>query len=147
MTTRRKFFSGAAALAGPLAASAAIGADGADDLAARLTALEDANAIRVLLQDYAQRVNVGSQPAPTPNVCSITLDAAAAIDIAANGTVTARAPCTVEVVMPIHGDDTLVEMARQQGDGVVRHRARRVLAGTLVKRNGIWNLERTELHV
>jgi hypothetical protein len=147
MTTRRKFFGGAAALAAPLAAAAAVGADGGDDLTARPTALEETNAIRVLLHDYAQRVNAGSQRAPTANVRSITLDATAAIDIAANGTATAHAPCTVEVAMPIHGDETLVEMARQQGDGVVRHRVRGVLAGSLIKHNGTWNLERTELHV
>ena len=46
-TTRRRFFGGAAMLAAPLAAGAAVARD---DLAAKLAALEDANAIHAALQ-------------------------------------------------------------------------------------------------
>jgi len=145
-TTRRTFFGGAAALAAPFAASAAVAAGGGDDLAARLAALEDTSAIRALLQDWAQRVNAGAQAGPTTNVRRVTLDADAAIAVSANGSATARVPCTVEIATPIKGDETPVAMARLQGDGVVRRSERRVLASTFVKRNGTWNLEQTELH-
>ena len=145
-TTRRRFFGGAAALAAPLAAGAAVAREHpSDDLAARLAALEDLNAIRSLLQGYAQRVNAGTDAAPAANVHSVTLDSDAAINVAANGTASARVGCTVETAMAIDGRDTLVEMARLQGDGVVRRSERRVLASTLVKRDGIWKLEHTEL--
>jgi hypothetical protein len=140
-TTRRTFFGGAAVLAAPLAATAAVASD---DVAARLAALEDTNAIRALLQGWAQRVNAGTHAAA--DVCRVTLDADAAVAVAATGTATARVPCTVEIATPIDGNETPVAMARLQGDGVVRRSERRVLAGTFVKRNGIWNLEQTELN-
>jgi hypothetical protein len=54
-------------------------------------------------------------------------------------------PCTVDTATPIDGDETLVEMARLQGDGVIRGSERRVLAGTLVKHDSNWVLEHTEL--
>ena len=142
-TTRRTFFGGAAAIAAPLAATAAVASD---DVAARLAALEDANAIRALLQSWAQRVNAGTEAAPHAGVRRLTLDADAEIAVAANGTATARVPCTVETATPIDGDETPVAMARLQGDGIVRRSQRRVLASTFVKRNGIWNLEQTELN-
>ena len=141
-TTRRKFFGGAAALAAPLAATAAVASD---DLAARLAALEDLNAIRSLLQSYAQRVNAGTDAAPAANVRSVTLDSDGAIDVAANGTASARIGCTVETALPIDGRDTLVEMARLQGDGVVKRNERRVLVSAFVKHGGVWTVEHTEL--
>ena len=145
-TTRRRFFGGAAALAAPLAAGAAVAREHpSDDLAARLAALEDLNAIRSLLQGYAQRVNAGTDAAPAANVRSLTLDSDGAIEVAANGTALARIGCTVETAMPIDGRDTLVEMARLQGDGVVKRSERRVLVGAFVKRRGVWTVEHTEL--
>jgi hypothetical protein len=141
-TTRRRFFGGAAALAAPLAATTAVASD---DLAARLAALEDANTIRALLRDWARDVNAGKVAAPAANIHGLTFDADAAISVAENGTATASVLCTVQTATPIGGDETLVEMARQQGDGVLRRSERRVLAGTLVKHGKIWILERTEL--
>ncbi|HEY9183130.1 MAG TPA: hypothetical protein VIQ99_08020 [Gammaproteobacteria bacterium] len=146
--TRRSFFGHAgAALATPFAATVALAGerDGAGYVAGRLAALEDANAIRALLQDYAQRVSTGLQAAPAANVRDLRLDANAAVDVAANGTATVCVPCTVETATPIDGHETVVEMARLQGDGVVRRSERRLLAGTLVKRDGTWMLEQTEL--
>jgi len=99
-----------------------------------------------LLRAWAQRVSAGTDAAPAANIRSVTLDADGAIAIAVNGTATARVPCTVETATPIDGRETFVEMARLQGDGVVRRSAQRVLAGTFVKRNGIWKLEHTELN-
>ena len=141
-TTRRKFFGGAAMLAAPLAAGAAVASD---DLAARLAALEDANAIRALLRDWARGVVAGTAAAPTENIYGFALDADVSITVADNGTATASVPCVVETATPIDGNETLVEMARQQGDGVVRRAERRVLHATLVKQDGCWHFASTEL--
>jgi hypothetical protein len=135
-TTRRRFFGGAALLAAP---AAAVGAG--DDVAARLAAIEDANAIRALLHEWARDPSRRA----AAGIGALTIDSEAAIDVAANGTATARVPCTVETATPLDGHETLVEMARLQGDGVIRRSERRVLTGTFVKHNGTWLLERTEL--
>jgi len=145
-TTRRKFFGGAAALAAPLAAGAAVAGERAgDDLSARLAALEDANAIRAALQSYARRVNLGVEPPPAANVHGLTLDSDAAIDIAADGTAKAEAPCTVETATPIEPCGTLVEMASLQGDGVVKCSEPRLLVAQLRKQDGVWTCEHAEL--
>ena len=141
-TTRRKFFGGAAMLAAPLAAGAVAASD---DVAARLAALEDANAIRATLRSWAQDVSTGKLAASIANIRSLTLDSEPAIDVAANGTATARVPCIVETATPIDGNETLVEMARLQGDGVVRRVERHVLHGSFVKRDGSWHFASTEL--
>ena len=146
--TRRSFFGGAgAALAAPLAATVVFGGElhGKTYVVGRRELLEDINAIRVLLHDYTRRVNAGSQAGPTSGVRSMILDGDTAIEVRANDTATARVPCTVEMATPIDGDETVVEMARLQGDGVIRRNERRVLAGTLVKHHGSWVLEHTEL--
>ena len=141
-TTRRKFFGGAAMLAAPLAAGAAVASD---DLAARLAALEDANAIRALLRDWARGVVAGTAAAPTENIYGFALDADVSITVAENGTATASVACVVETATPIDGNETLVEMARLQGDGIVRRVERRVLHGSFVKRDGCWHFASTEL--
>jgi hypothetical protein len=140
-TTRRRFFGGAAVLAAPLAA----GAVASDDLAARLAALEDLNAIRALLRDWARDYNAGRVTALAANIGGLTLDADAAITVAEDGTASASVLCTIETVTPIDGNETLVEMARQQGDGVVRRTERRVLHSTFVKRDGFWHFANAKL--
>lgn len=141
--TRRSFFGQAgAALAAPLAATAAVAAEPDDALAARLAALEDANAIRALLAALL------AEPARLrldPGVQSIAADRDDTIDVTAGGTATARVACTIETATPIESCGTLVEMARLQGDGVIKRSERRVLTSTFVKRDGIWQIERTEL--
>jgi hypothetical protein len=141
VTTRRKFFGSAALLAAPLAADAAVASD---DIAARLAALEDVNAIRALLRDWARDVSAGKVTAPAASIRSLTLDADAAITIE-DGTASASVLCTIETATPIDGNETLVEMARQQGDGVVREAGRRALHGSFVKRNGLWCFANAEL--
>jgi hypothetical protein len=144
-TTRRRFFGGAAILAAPLAAGAAVaGERPSDDLSARLAALEDANAIRAALQGYVRRVNLGAEPPPAADVHGLVLDSDAAIDVA-DGTAKAEVPCTVETATPIEPCGTLVEMARLQGDGIVKCSERRVLVAQLVKRGEAWKVEHTEL--
>jgi hypothetical protein len=159
--TRRAFFGHAgAALAVPLTAGAASAQETGDGsgLAARLAALEDAAAIRDLQQTYARLVNAGAHAelaalfvdparAVIDGDVQLLVPAAAADDalsVAGDGTATARLGCTVELVTPIAGDGTLVEMARLQGDGFVKRRERRVLASSFVKRNGLWRFVHAE---
>jgi hypothetical protein len=160
-STRRTFFGHAgAALAAPLTAGAASAQDTGDGsgLAARLAALEDAAAIRDLLQTYARLVNAGAHAELTalfvdPARAAIDTDvqllvpaagADDALSIAGDGTATARLGCTVELVAPIAGNGTIVEMARLQGDGFVKRSERRVLASSFVKRNGLWKFAHAE---
>ena len=146
-TTRRKFFGGAAALAAPLAAGAAVTREPtSDDLEARLQALEDANAIRAALQGYVRRVNLGAEAPPGANVHGLTLDLDAAIEVVADGTTAkAEVPCTVETATPLEPCGTLVEMARLQGDGSVKCSEQRVLVAELSERGGVWTCEHAEL--
>jgi hypothetical protein len=141
-TTRRSFFGSAALLAAPLTAGTAVASG---DLAARLAALEDANAIRALVRDWARGVVAGVAAAPAANVYGLTLDDDVSITVADDGTATASVPCVVETATPIDGNETLVEMARLQGDGVVRRAERRVLHGSFVKRDRSWHIASTEL--
>jgi len=145
--TRRTFFGRAgAALLAPLAATTALaGEKRGDDLATRLAALEDANAIRALLQRHAHDVNAGTRPAPAADVRALNLDPEGIVDVSSDDTATARVGCGVELGTPIPGADTLVEMARLQGEGVVKRHERRVLVGSLLKRDGAWHIERVEL--
>jgi hypothetical protein len=140
--TRRSFFGQAgAALAAPLAGATALAADG-DDVAARLARLEDTNAIRALLAALlAEPARMGL----TPDVRGIFADRDDTISVAHDGTATARVSCTVERATPIESCGTLVEMARLQGDGVVKGTERRVLHGSFVRRNGIWEFDHAEL--
>jgi hypothetical protein len=137
--TRRSFFGQAgAALAAPLAATGAITADTGDDLAARLAALEDANAIRALLPPL---LAVPARLELDASVRRIVADHDTTIAVAADGTATAQVTCTVETAKPLESGGTLVEMARLQGDGVVRHSERRVLMAKFMKRDGVWNFD------
>ena len=161
-STRRTFFGHTgAALAAPLAAGAASArdTDGGSDLAARLAALEDAAAIRDLQERYARLVNSAAHvelaalfadPARAAIDAGVrrlmpTAGADDAVTVTPDGTATARLGCTVEIVTPLAGDGTLVEMARLQGDGFVKRSERRVLASSFVKRNGLWKFEHAEL--
>lgn len=138
--TRRSFFG--AALAAPLAATAAVTAEPEDALAARLAELEDANAIRAVL---AALLAEPAQLQLDASVRRITADRDDTIAVAADGTATARVACTIETATPIESCGTLVEMARLQGDGVVKRNERRLLTSSFVKRNGTWHIEQTEL--
>jgi hypothetical protein len=157
--TRRSFFGHAGAvLAAPLSATAAFAGEhaGPGDVAGRLAALEDLNAIRALLRRYVRLVGTGrreelgalfadpERASIDEHVRSAVADTDDTIAIAANGTATARVACTVETATPIERCGTLVEMARLQGDGFVRRSETRVLESSFVKRNGIWKIEHAE---
>lgn len=139
--TRRRFFlgAGAAALAAPAALGAVPGAasNGADEgaaLEARLAALEDATALRELQREHARQLSARE-------LHDI------AIEIAGDRrTATARATCLVVIESPIEAPGcTLVDMARAQGEGVLRRSERRMLEQTFVRRDGVWKMDRAEL--
>ncbi len=159
MSTRRRFFGHAgAALSVPLTATAAVAArpSSGDGTAARLTALEDANAIRALQREYARLVNAGAHAdaaglfaeavaAPSDaSVRRLAADRFAAhdvIDVAPDGaTATARLECTVETETAIAGTCTLVDMLRVQGEGALRAVEQRALESSYVKRGGAWKI-------
>jgi hypothetical protein len=158
--TRRSFFGHAgAAIAAPLAATAAFAGerDGAGFLAGRLAALEDVNAIRALQQRYTRLVGAGraeaiaalfADPAGAAldgHVRGVVIDGDDTITIASDGTAAARVPCIVTTATPIESCGTLVEMARLQGDGFVSGSERRVLESRFVKRDGVWHFASVEL--
>jgi hypothetical protein len=158
--TRRSFFGHAgAALAAPLAATAAFAGehDGAGYILGRLAALEDVNAIRALQRRYTRLVGTGrrekiaalfADPARAPideHVRSLVLNGDDTFAIATDGTATGRVPCIVTTATPIESCGTLVEMARLQGEGFVTRSECRTLATTFVKRDGAWRIDHVEL--
>ncbi len=165
VSTRRRFFGHAgAALAVPLTTTAALAAQSptGDGSAARLAALEGANAIRVLQREYARRVNAGAHaaaaqlfadPATAPvdaGVRRLAADRFTAhdvIEVAPDGaTATACFECTVETEAAIAGSYTLVDMLREQGDATLRSVERRVLESVYVKRGRAWKIVSLVLH-
>jgi hypothetical protein len=65
------------------------------------------------------------------------------IEIATDGTTaTAHTRCAVQTEAVIGPNCTLVEMAREQGEGVLRRSEKRVLVSTYVKVSGTWKIDR-----
>lgn len=160
LSTRRGFFwKAGAALSAPLAAAgaAASAAETGAEAEARLTRLEDENAIRALHQALAARINAGARGAAAElflNPARAALDERVrglaserfgehdVIEVAEDGaTAAARIYCTVHSEMPIEPDCTLAQMARAQGEGVLRCVERRVLEAAYVKRGGVWRID------
>jgi hypothetical protein len=160
ISTRRRFFlQASAALSVPLAASALHAAKPDDGNAnARLAALEDEKAIRELQQAYARLVNSGapekarrlfmspSDAKIDASVRTLSMDGFGehdAIEIAPDRTsATARTCCAVQTEAAIGPNCTLVDMARQQGEGVLRRSEKRTLVVACVKVDGAWKIER-----
>ena len=119
---------------------------------------EDVNAIRTLQQTYARLVNSGARdearklfadPATAEvasSIRSLSADGFGehdAIEIAPDRkTATARTHCTVQTETAIGPNCTLVEMAREQGEGVLRRTDKRVLASAYVNQGEVWKIER-----
>lgn len=159
VTTRRRFFRAAgAALSAPLAlASPAAGTEDGEALKARLQHFEDVHAIGELNRRYAQlvngraRANSGqlfaepSQPGVDERIRGVTADDFARQDVIVLGddghTATARIHCTVRIETPIEASSSLVEMARQQGGGMIRRYEEGVFEGVYVRRSGIWKIK------
>jgi hypothetical protein len=159
-STRRRFFTKAGvALTAPLAFASA-GASGnrnEDDaraMKARLGELENANAIRELQRCYVKHVNGGAREAVAAlfanparasfdeNIRGLSTDELG-VDVAVDGrTAVSKTSCTMSLETPIEPRCPLVDMARQQGGGVVRRSERCVLDTVYVKQNGVWKIER-----
>lgn len=138
-STRRSFIqTTGAALSLPLAAAAAtvpsiVAADD-DPITARLARLEDVEAIRALNQAFAREANLIATDFGQRDV----------IEVAPDGqTATALIHGTVEIETAIGPDCPLLEMARQQGGGVVTRSETGVFENACVKRDGVWTIERT----
>jgi hypothetical protein len=72
------------------------------------------------------------------------LDEQEVIDLSADrSTATARMACTVQVETPIEPACPLVDMAREQGGGVIKRTESGVFENSYVKENGAWKIERS----
>ena len=58
-------------------------------------------------------------------------------------TATALLHCTVRAESAIEPDCPLLEMARQQGGGIVRRVERGVFENVYVRRDGVWKIQRS----
>lgn len=145
----------AAAAAAPIAVASVAAAE-TDDTALRLRRLEDEKAVRALQQAYLTHVNAGAHgeaaklfadPAvartdPTLRSLAPMPDASDAIEIAADGqAAVAKVRCLAATETPIEGRGTLLDMARAQGEGVIRRSEPRLLELAAVRREGGWRIE------
>jgi hypothetical protein len=163
-STRRSFiWTAGAAFSAPLATAAAIAPANAveidDPLKARLAMLEEVNAIRALNQAFARHINAGareqlaalfvdpSEARIDQSMVGITADRFGEQDVIEIGANRARATaiihCIVDVEEVIGPPCPLVEMAREQGGGIVRRTERVVFEHTYVKHEGVWKIQRS----
>jgi hypothetical protein len=165
-STRRSFIRTAGtALSVPLAVVAAnapalaSAVDDGDAVKGRLAMLEDMSAIRALNQAYARHVNAGAREevaalfsdpsdawidAGIRGVAADRFGEQDVIEIAADGRMaTALLYCTVHAENAIGPSCPLVDMAREQGGGVVRRTESGVFENVYVKREGIWKIQRS----
>lgn len=159
-TTRRSFFwTAGAALSAPLSiAAAAERPEPNDDATERLARLEDLDSILDLHRAFARHVNAGAHGDAAnlfADPTAVRLDASIrglfaegfgerdVIELGADRTTAAaRIRCTIRVETPIESSSTLAQMARLQGEGVVRSTEQRVLETACIKRAGVWRIER-----
>jgi hypothetical protein len=131
-TSSRRRFIGATSLAlsAPLAG---LGASVAGAAATSDPLPDHVGEIRALMHGHAKRLSA------SPDGFG-SLDR---IDVGADGrTATATLHCLVEAETAIGPDCPIVDMARQQGGGVVRHIEHGVFDAVLSKRDGAWTIER-----
>jgi hypothetical protein len=167
IATRRRFIRTAgAALSGPVALAVATvmpaaAADTHDDAAARLARLEDVDAIRALTRAYARHVNAReldkaaelfAEPAGARFEASLAgltpLDFgdADAMEIARDRqTAAVRLAAAVVYENAIGPECPAVEMARQQGGGVVTRTEHVIVENAYVRHNGVWRIQRSTL--
>ena len=138
----------------PLNAAAA-----GESLEARLARLQDENAIRALNQEYARHVNAGRRQALTslfaepagaqlgPEVRGVAPHGFGEhdrIEIAPDRqTATASIEVSLNAGTAIAPDCTVVQMAREQGGGVIERTDNGVFENTYVKRDGVWKIQRS----
>jgi len=141
-----------AALSAPLAAAGMAVPSAAattDPAASRLALLEDLDAIRALNHELLRQVEAGEagQLGVDPGIGRVSpLDFGARdrIEVAPDRrTAIGVLHCSVEIATPIGPSCTLVEMAREQGGGVVRRTETGVFETVYVRRGGRWRVERS----
>jgi hypothetical protein len=137
----------------PIAAAAVVVPVGAessgDSLDQRLARLEDVNAIRALNETFARQVNAGEAEAlgidpGIRNVVSGDFGERDTIQVAPDRqTATSLMHCTVHIERAIGPSCPLVEMAREQGGGVVRRSETGVFEHVYARRDGRWAIEQS----
>ena len=138
--SRRRFIGATGiALSAPLAG---LGATAVEAVTSSAAPPDDVSAIRALVHDHAT-----NPTAPAlAGVRAVVPDGFGAhdrIDVAADGrTATAVLPCVAATEIAIHPDHPLVDMARQQGGGVVARSERGVIEYACVKHAGAWTIAR-----
>jgi hypothetical protein len=153
-STRRTFIrKTGVALSAPLAAAAAVAPARAeapgDSLADRLARLEDVSAIRALNHAFARQVSAGQAhalgiEASISGVVASEFGERDVIDIAPDRqTATGLMHCAVTIETPIGPSCPLVEMAREQGGGVVRRTEEGAFENVYVRRDGAWSITRS----
>jgi hypothetical protein len=165
-TTRRSFMRTAgAAMSAPLAVAAPAAASAAppvDPLAARLSRLEDGEAIRSLWQGFVRHlsgdaralaalfdgdIDVRAGLGDGPSLTAIQAIGEDVIEISPDRrTAVARVPCTVMIETPIGPSCPLVEMARAQGGGVLARSEAGTFEHACVRRDGVWRIRRATYH-
>ena len=133
---RTSRFIGAAgiALSAPLAG---LGAEVVEAATGTRPSPDDVDAVRALMHEHATQLNA------RPDGFGST----ERIDIAADGrSATAALPCVMETETAIGPECPLVDMARQQGGGVLKRIESVVVEGTCVKRAGVWKIQRASYH-
>jgi hypothetical protein len=149
-TSRRSFLKSGAIAAAPVAAiavpAAAFAAD--DGGRAKLARLEDERAIADLHHELLRQVNAGGARAHglDEGLRAISPDAAAvrqAPDFSPDGQrASQRQAVTVELAAELTGDETLLRMARLQGNTASIASESRVLIAKYVRRDGGWAIDR-----
>lgn len=161
-TTRRSFLKSGAMVAAPIAAVAAPAVAFADDGArARLARLEDQQAIDLLNRDFFRRFNAGGKeraaelfagggrPNVPTGVARLTPDLQdfpEEPELSEDGMrATCRYACSAEVEHRLEGNETVVQMARLQGNPAARTTEARTLHTQYVKLESGWAIESAHL--
>lgn len=158
--SRRRFLKAGGLLSGPLALGAMSGAAGGTP-STELARLEALAEIRELQQRLSQSLEDqhaqslaglfidGADAAILGNVrrlAAVGFGERDAIELGpAMDTASVTLPCMVDFERVIDGDSTLIDMARQQGDGVLRRSEQRLLEADVIRRDGAWRFARLEL--
>ncbi|GAA0281721.1 hypothetical protein GCM10009127_23820 [Alteraurantiacibacter aestuarii] len=161
-TTRRSFLKSGALVAAPVAAvafpAAALAGDGSK---AALARLQDERAIEALNRDFLRAFNQGGAqgtadlfanrgaPRIAKGISRLSMDLAEApgsFAIAEDGiSAAASYDCHVEVTEELEGHETIVQMARMQGNSAVLQSERRTLSAHYSKRDDGWMITDIEL--
>lgn len=164
MTSRRSFLKSGAVAAAPVAiiATPALAAGMGDDtLRSRLARMEDSQAIEVLNRKFVHYFNAadrrelaslfadGHAPELGKNITRLIVEEgtdAPEIELAADGNrASATYACRAEVEHTLEGSDTLIQMARLQGNSAHRTRESAELTADYIRRPDGWAIERIRL--